>query len=811
MARAGTAAQLGGRAEEIDPEPLRESFNRIVRVAVELLGGAAGEVAIRRAGGVWRSSGRDAQKAPLAPYVEASNGALWIADWHDDPRIDPALVAEDVKQLKFYVGAAIRLRDGRVLGVLSVMGAAAKPRDEAKAARMMDLAGLIADDVERRLALLAKADAEAEAAAARATLAALVENAPFAVSMTDCDVRLLQVSRRWREERGLVGADIIGRSLYDIFPNVNWAGEHERILAGETLLREVQLVLPDGRAPWMRYEHTPWRDASGHIGGILSMSVEVTELVEALHKAEASEKRLKLAMEIGDLAMWEMDLRREKMTAAGVNPVPTSGPRLDFFEMTEAGGVWEAVHPHDRPALIAAWKQHCDTGEPFRGTVRLMRLDGPHVWVQLAAEALRDESGEIVRVVNVLRNVDQVKRAEINLQRARDAAEAANRAKSEFLANMSHEIRTPLNGVMGVASALSRTALSDGQREMVGLITSSAETLESLLSDVLDLARIESGRLELKAEPFDLAQAAGDVASLFEPSAAAKGLALRVETTRGAAGLFVGDAARLRQVLSNLVANAVKFTSQGSVRIRVSAKPAGDAAALSIAVTDTGIGFDAKAAERLFERFEQADGSITRRYGGTGLGLAISRSLIEAMGGRLCAVSRPGHGATFTLELTLPRAAALATPDAAQPDAAGDVDLGRLRVLLAEDHPTNRRVIELILGAAGVNLTCVENGAEALEAWRGGGFDLILMDMQMPVMDGLTATRAVREEERRQGLSRTTILALTANAMAEHAKASAEAGVDGHLTKPISAEALLRAVSEAASGVGTSPVRRRSA
>ena len=153
--------------------------------------------------------------------------------------------------------------------------------------------------------------------------------------------------------------------------------------------------------------------------------------------------------------MWEMDLRREKMTAAGVNPVQTTGPRLKFFEMTEAGGVWEAVHPHDRPGLIAAWKQHCDTGEPFRGTVRLMRLDGPHVWVQLAAEALRDESGEIVRVVNVLRNVDQVKRAEINLQRARDAAEAANRAKSEFLANMSHEIRTPLNGVMGVASALS--------------------------------------------------------------------------------------------------------------------------------------------------------------------------------------------------------------------------------------------------------------------------------------------------------------------------------------------------------------------
>src|SRR6185437_7963116 len=341
--------------------------------------------------------------------------------------------------LRFYAGAPIRLADGRMLGVLSVMGDEIKPRDETKVARLLDLAGLIADEVERRMALLARADAEAEAAAARATLAALVENAPFAVSMTDHDVRLLQVSRRWREERGLVGADVIGRSLYDIFPAADWSKEHDRILAGETLHREVQLTLPDGRRPWVRYEHTPWRDASGRIGGILSMSVDVTELVETLQRAEASEKRLMLAMEIGDLAMWEMDLRREEMTFAGINPVPSKGVIVRYADLTAEGGVWEAVHPEDRPGLVAAWQQHCQTCEPFRGEVRLMRSNAPHVWVQLAAEALRDEKGEIVRVVNVMRNVDEIKRAQINLRRARDAAEAANRAKSEFLANMSHE------------------------------------------------------------------------------------------------------------------------------------------------------------------------------------------------------------------------------------------------------------------------------------------------------------------------------------------------------------------------------------
>jgi CheY-like chemotaxis protein len=246
--------------------------------------------------------------------------------------------------------------------------------------------------------------------------------------------------------------------------------------------------------------------------------------------------------------------------------------------------------------------------------------------------------------------------------------------------------------------------------------------------------------------------------------------------------------------VSNLISNAVKFTEEGEIRVAVRAKASGDAVALKISVSDTGIGFDAKAVERLFQRFEQADGSISRRFGGAGLGLAISRSLAEAMGGRLVAASRPGHGATFTFELTLQRSAAQATAAA---DHIPSVDLSGVRVLLAEDHPTNRRVIELILGAADVPLVCVENGAAAVETWRRGGFDLILMDVQMPVMDGLTATRAIREVERREGLPRTPILALTANAMNEHAQESIAAGADGHLTKPITAEALLGAVARA--------------
>jgi signal transduction histidine kinase/AmiR/NasT family two-component response regulator len=382
---------------------------------------------------------------------------------------------------------------------------------------------------------------------------------------------------------------------------------------------------------------------------------------------------------------------------------------------------------------------------------------------------------------------------------ARTRAEEASRAKSAFLANMSHEIRTPLNGVMGVAGALARTELAADQREMVGLIETSAKTLEALLSDILDVARIEAGKMEIRPEPFDLATSVEACAALFDAAAQAKGLDLELVVATEALGAYVGDAARLRQILSNLLSNAVKFTASGRVRLSVEAERGELSSQLRFIVSDSGIGFDEETKARLFSRFEQADGSITRKFGGTGLGLSISRSLAEAMGGSLEAEATPGQGARFVLSLDLARCAGpmdvWGDADASQPDV--DPLLG-LRVLLAEDHPTNRRVVELILGAAGVELTCVENGAEAVEAFRKGDFDLVLMDMQMPVMDGLTAIGEIRKIEAAAGATRTPIQVLTANAMPEHVSASAAAGADGHLSKPILADALLQRVVAAA-------------
>jgi PAS domain S-box-containing protein len=624
--------------------------------------------------------------------------------------------------------------------------------------------------------------------------ASVVAAAPLALCVTDREMRILQVSERWLLDRRLDGVEVVGRCLYDVAPSaIEWKPFYDQALEGEVVSRDrLRFELPDGSHMWARGEVRPWRDEAGEVAGLMLLSIDITDMVEALEETKRSEERLKLALEIGELRMWEMDYKRRVLSAAG-SDTRTGTATYDELD----ADIWRAVHPKDRPAAMDAWKRHVKEGAPYRQVYRQMQIDGPHVWVDTAVEAIKDERGRVVRTVGVIRNIDKQKRGEMELVKAKEAAEAANKAKSEFLANMSHEIRTPLNGVMGVAGALARTRLDAQQQEMVELIETSAKTLETLLSDVLDLARVEAGHMEIKPEPFDLAASVDACAALFEPSAEAKGLLFRVDIAPEAQGVYLGDAARLRQILANLLGNAVKFTARGGVHLRVEAQPAEADAKLVFQVVDTGIGFDEETAQRLFGRFQQADGSITRQYGGTGLGLAISRSLAEAMGGSLTAVGDPGEGAIFTLTLALPRAEASLAPHPASDERGGPAaDIGAMRVLLAEDHPTNRRLVEMILGAAGVDLTCVENGVEAVEAALAQDFDLILMDMQMPRLDGLSATREIRAAEARSGRTPTPIFSLTANAMPEHIAASKDAGADGHLSKPITADGLLARVEE---------------
>ena len=434
---------------------------------------------------------------------------------------------------------------------------------------------------------------------------------------------------------------------------------------------------------------------------------------------------------------------------------------------------WVQDRLESRKALTTTREQQLADGRWIRASDRLTAAGG---------------------IVTVCTDITDLKNDARALAEARDVAESANSAKSLFLANMSHEIRTPLNGVIGVAQALARTPLSAQQEEMLELIQSSGHTLQVLLNDILDLARVESGRLELSHEPFHLGRAVREAAQLYQTSAEAKGLQFFVEIAEETDRWIVGDVVRVKQILTNLVSNAVKFTSSGFVSLTAAPGPArGDAPTLRFSVEDTGIGFDSDTRDRLFSRFEQADGAITRRFGGSGLGLAISRQLAEMMGGYLDCESEPGGGSSFIL--TIPFQAADAPAATTLVDiASGDDDQARIRVLLADDHPVNRKVVEMILDQANVELTSVENGADAVQACRDGDFDIILMDMQMPVMDGLTATREIRLNEAAMGLARTPVVMLTANALAEHIAAAEAAGADRHLAKPFDAAELLQLV-----------------
>jgi signal transduction histidine kinase len=418
-------------------------------------------------------------------------------------------------------------------------------------------------------------------------------------------------------------------------------------------------------------------------------------------------------------------------------------------------------------------------------------------YAQRAPLWAQDEFGQLTDSFNNLlaqlqTNDRALHRAMSELVDARDAAQAANVLKSQFLANMSHEIRTPLNGVLAMAQIIEMGELSDVQRGQIAVIRRSGEDLLTIITDVLDLSKIEAGKMEINAGEVDAEQLGQNLRAAF--AAAKPGLSYVVEVLPDARGRRRGDPARLGQILNNLVSNALKFTHRGEVRVVIGGVGDDGGEGLSVKVIDTGIGVPADKMPSLFQKFSQADGSNTRRFGGTGLGLAISRELATLMGGKIAVESAEGVGSTFTLTVPAARLAAEAgTP------AEGGADARVLQVLAAEDIPTNQLVLRTIMQSFGVELDMVDNGRLVVDAWRRGGYDLILMDIQMPEMDGLAATRAIREAERQAGLARTPIIAVSANAMSHQVREYLAAGMDGHVAKPIEMAKLAAAIDAALS------------
>ncbi len=669
-------------------------------------------------------------------------------------------------------------------GRLTVTCASPRATDTELAEILADLADGVATAAERLYSDRASDYARAEADAAEQLLFNLMASAPVALAVTDCDLRLMHSSPRWREEYGLTGREIHGESLGDLLPDifVRWGDRVRACLDGETLRGErVRFRTADGRQIWARVEVGPWRTPDGKIGGLMLLSQDISDLVDALDRAQRSEGRMRLATELSEIHVYELDYKARQLLSIGAEDT-FFNQRLTYEDLYR--NIWTSVHPDDRAMAQAAWEHHRATGEPYRVEYRVARDDGQEVWAYSTSELITDENDRPLRLVGALQNITSRKRAEVEMAQARDAAEAANRAKSEFLANMSHEIRTPMNGVIGMNALLLRSDLSPEQRKYAEAVQSSAESLLSIINDILDVSKLEAGKVDLEAIDFNLTSLVEDVAELLAPRAAEKSLEVACYLDDGAQGGFTGDPTRLRQILLNLVSNAVKFTERGFVAIEVKSQ-AGEQGrrALRIEVADTGPGLSPEAKLGLFQKFHQADGSITRKFGGTGLGLSICRQLAELMDGQIGVNDRPGGGCVFWLELELP-VAELADDGAAPINPNG---LRGARILVVDDIALNRDIFRRQLEAEGAMVEEAADGPRALTQLKsaceaGRPFDIVLLDHMMPVMAGDEVARRIRQG---QGDHQPRIVVASSMGAPSHQDLKAWPALDGFLTKPV--------------------------
>lgn len=531
---------------------------------------------------------------------------------------------------------------------------------------------------------------------------------------------------------------------------------------------------------------------------------EVDSRLQAEEALNQTEERLQFAVEATGLALWDY-----RFPFTDVYLTARWGELIGDVALE---GNWKTnellprLHPDDAPR-VAEELRRLIKGEVQRasGEYRFRTQDG-WIWLEThAMVAATDEQGRVSRLLGTHANVTQRKQLEEKALQARVLAEQASRAKTEFLANMSHEVRTPLNAIMGLNQLLLETNLTSEQRQWLGLMEDSSRSLLNLLNDVLDLSRIEAGKLKLEIVDFPVRTLFETTFSVYEQQARLKAVSCSMNLSPGLPSKMIGDPFRIRQVLTNLLSNALKFTpGGGQVFLSVAvegeqANPAG----IVIKIVDTGIGIDPVQQQSMFDAFTQADASTARRHGGSGLGLAICSRLVKMMGGEIQLRSSLGEGSTFEVHLPLTLAApALGIDRARVPVPAADLAsirkrMKNLRVIVAEDKPVNELLVRKILEGVGCDIRIAHNGAEAVQLWKDGPVDLILMDVQMPGVNGLTATARIRDAERSAGRGHTPIIAVTANAMPGDRESYMAAGMTGYVPKPIEVGALLVAMMQA--------------
>lgn len=521
---------------------------------------------------------------------------------------------------------------------------------------------------------------------------------------------------------------------------------------------------------------------------------DITEIKQTEDKIKISQNNLLEAQHIAHVGNWSLEVATGKITWSD-EACHIFGQDPKTFESSYNSTI-VLIHPDDRPAVIkATFTSLEDASVPYNIEYRTLPTNGPQRYIHAEAKVYQDKSGKAEKMIGTVQDITKIKQTEMALVSAKESAEQATRAKSEFLANMSHEIRSPMTAVLGFLELLQDSQLDSDQKNYVETAQNSASSLLTLINDILDFSKIEAGELSLENIEFDLHVLIEDTYMVVVQLANNKGLQLNYKIEMNVAHNFIGDPARLRQVLTNLISNAIKFTEQGEIMLTVSVQDNANHSpeikqSLCFEVKDTGIGISLEAQKTLFSPFTQADGSTTRKYGGTGLGLSISKQLVKLMGGEIGLNSIAGQGSTFwfTAEFELPIESDVAeiTADVMDKPANTLPQFTDVRVLFVDDMNTNQLLGGELLKNIGIEVEFANNGQQAVNAVEKNHYDLVFMDCQMPGMDGYAATKAIRAEEQAQGLARLPIIALTANAMQGDRENCLAAGMDDYISKPFS-------------------------
>jgi PAS domain S-box-containing protein len=530
------------------------------------------------------------------------------------------------------------------------------------------------------------------------------------------------------------------------------------------------------------------------------LDINLSELKRAERELKEKERVLRLTLEATNDGIWDYRLDTEEFRCSSRWATMLGRRREDISP--KGCQCMLMMHPEDRAGTGAALEKYlAGHGESYSAEFRLPHADGDWRWIYSRGRIVeRDGEGRPLRLIGAHTDITELKQTQQRYLEAKEQAENASRAKSEFLANMSHELRTPLNGLMGMLQLLSMGSLEGEEREYVDTALASGRSLLAIIGDVLDFSKLDAGIMDVASEPFDLRETLETVIGNFTIITKDKGLDLELDVAPGVPNVLVGDPGRLRQILFNLIGNALKFTEQGSVRLSVSPLPGTrELFRILFVVSDTGIGIPENRLEDIFGAFTQVDGSFARRFQGAGLGLGIVRRLTRLLGGGVSVDSELGKGTSFYVSLPFVR-----TGPGMRPESSARREhclINRpLRILVAEDDRVNQILARKMVERLGHEATCVSNGRQALEALRAGKYDCVLMDVQMPIMDGLSATRAIRQDTDLGAMRIVPILALTAHAMSGHKDKFLAAGMDGYLPKPVDINVLADKLAEICEG-----------